>query len=82
MAQTIRLNPENLKVLRTVDPCLMSYNVEMAEVTGGTFWKSYTPGQVAGTEPFQLPDGKSFYEIRAKLMEKFPPVDLYNPRLR
>ena len=82
MAQTIRLNPENLKVLRTVDPCLMSYNVEMAEVTGGTFWKSYTPEQVAGIEPFQLPEGKSFYEIRAKLMEKFPPVDLYNPRLR
>ena len=69
MAQTIHLNPEKLTFLRTVDPCLMSYNVEMAEVTGGTFWKSYTPGQVAGTEEFTLPEGKSFYEIRAKLME-------------
>ena len=27
----------------------MSYNVEFAEVTGGTFWKAYTPEQVAGT---------------------------------
>ena len=82
MAQHIKLQSDSLKFLRTVDPCLMSYNVEMAEVTGGTFWKSYTPEQVAGTEEFKLPEGKSFYEIRAKLMEKFPPVDLYNERLR
>ena len=25
-------------------------NIEMAEVTGGTFWKAYTPAQIAGTE--------------------------------
>lgn len=30
--------------LRTVDERLMSYNVEITEVTGGTFWKAYTPG--------------------------------------
>ena len=32
----------------------MSYNVEMTEATGGTFWKAYTPGQIAGTEEFPL----------------------------
>lgn len=43
----ITLAIENLETLRTVDPKLMSYNVEMTEVTGGTFWKAYTPGQIA-----------------------------------
>ena len=50
MAQFVKLVPENLKALREVNPRLMSYNVEFAEVTGGTFWKAYTPEQVAGTE--------------------------------
>ena len=26
----------------------VSYNIEMTEVTGGTFWKAYTPGRIAG----------------------------------
>ena len=46
MAEQIRLNPEALKSLRNMNPMLMSYNVEFAEVTGGTFWKAYTPEQV------------------------------------
>ena len=43
MAQFVTLNPEALKPLREVDARLVSYDVEMAEVTGGTFWKAYTP---------------------------------------
>ena len=43
MALNIKLEIGNLEVLRTVTPRLMSYNVEMTEVTGGTFWKAYTP---------------------------------------
>ena len=39
----IKLNPAAAKQLRTVDERLMSYNVEMTEVTGGTFWNAYTP---------------------------------------
>ena len=46
----INLNIAPPKFLRNVDPRMMSYNVEMTEVTGGTFWMAYTPGQVAGTE--------------------------------
>ena len=42
----ITLNPAELKELRTVNPRLISYNVEMTEVTGGTFWKAYTDAQV------------------------------------
>ena len=52
MVQNIKLHIDNLEVLRTVNPRLMSYNVEMTEVTGGTFWKAYTPEQIAGTEEF------------------------------
>lgn len=42
MAEYIKLNPNALAKLRTVNPRLISYNVEMTEVTGGTFWKAYT----------------------------------------
>ena len=52
MAQFIKLNPAALSVLRQVDERLVSYNVEMTEVTGGTFWKAYTEAQVDGTEEF------------------------------
>ena len=50
MGVTIKLNPDALEVLREINPRMMSYNVEFAEVTGGTFWKAYTPGQIAGTD--------------------------------
>ena len=55
MAKNISLkNVENLKTLRTIDEKLLSYNIEMTEVTGGTFWKAYTKGQIEGTEEFPL----------------------------
>lgn len=54
MAENLKLEIGGLKALREMNPMLMSYNVEFAEVTGGTFWKAYTPGQVAGTEEFYV----------------------------
>ncbi len=45
MSEFIRLIPEKLKKLREINPMMMSYNIEFAEVTGGTFWKAYTPEQ-------------------------------------
>jgi hypothetical protein len=33
----IKLTQTGLKQIRTVDERLMSYNIEMTEVTGGTF---------------------------------------------
>ena len=73
-----KLEIGNLEVLRTVDERLMSYNVEMTEVTGGTFWKAYTPGQIAGTEEF--PPIKGMHEM-ANLMQWYDPIDTTNPRL-
>lgn len=56
MAEYIKLNPDALTELRTVNPSLISYNIEMTEVTGGTFWKAYTDGQIDGTEQVPPPD--------------------------
>ena len=36
MAEFVKLRPEELKALHQTDPALMSYNIEFAEVTGGT----------------------------------------------
>ena len=57
MAQFVKLNPEALRELHVGNERLVSYNVEMAEVTGGTFWKAYTPAQIAGEEEFVLKKG-------------------------
>ena len=68
----INLNIAPPKFIRTVDERLMSYNVEMTEVTGGTFWMAYTPGQVAGTE--QVPPLTSMADL-GKLQEWYDPID-------
>ncbi len=82
MNQHIILNPNALTKLRTVDERLMSYNIEMTEVTGGTFWKAYTPGQIAGTEEFSVSGELNDFTAMDGLMQYYPPIDLYNERLR
>ena len=76
---TILLQPEKLSFIRTMDKHLVSYNIEMTEVTGGTFWKPYTKEQIDGTKEF--PKVESLEEL-AQLMAVFPPANLYNNRLR
>ena len=49
----LKLEIGKLEKIRDINPRILSYNVEMTEVTGGTFWKAYTPEQIAGTEPFK-----------------------------
>ncbi len=78
MAKTIALKVENLKKIRTIDERLTSYNVEMTEVTGGTFWKEYTPEQIAGNGKFPMIGIKD----KDSMMQVYPPVDLSNPKLR
>ncbi len=77
------LNPAELTAIRTVDSRLVSYNIEMTEITGGTFWKEYTPEQIAGTQPFPKIDGltEDFTAI-AGLMQHYPSVNLNNETLR
>ena len=78
MAKKIKLRTKKLKAIRSVDPRLVSYNVEMTEVTGGTFWKAYTPEEIAGKGKFPIIGIKN----KDSLMQEYPPIDLYNPRLR
>lgn len=78
MAKHIRLDPARAKKLRTVDERMMSYNIEMTEITGGTFWMPYTPGQVAGTE--KVPPLTSMADL-GKLQTWYDPIDLQNEKL-
>ncbi len=82
MNRHIELTPNHLKALRSVDERLMSFNIEMTEITGGTFWKAYTPEQIAGTEEFKCSGDLSDFTAMADLMQYFPPIDLYNKKLR
>ena len=78
MAEFVKLNPSDLKALHEQNPYLVSYNVEFAEVTGGTFWKAYTPEQIAGTELFHVEPSKDGIAAMYKdLMQVYPPIDLY-----
>ena len=81
MGQTVNLLPE-LSIIRTVNDRLMSYNVEMTEITGGTFWKEYTPEQIAGTEKFSLGGAGNMAEGMTSLMQIYPPINLYDEKLR
>lgn len=80
--RALLLNTEGLTPIRTVDERLVSYNIEMTEVTGGTFWKAYTPGQIEGTEEFPPIKGIQDAAALSELMQYYPPIDLYNERLR
>lgn len=82
MAQFINFKTDNLKEIRKVDKRLVSYNIEMTEITGGTFWKSYTPGQIAGTEEFKLSGELSDFTAMKGLMQYYPPINLYDEKLR
>lgn len=74
----LKLCTENLVKLRNVDPMITSYNIEMTEVTGGTFWKPYTPEQVAGTEEYAIADVTN----TSAMMQYYGPLNMYDERLR
>ncbi len=78
MAETVKLVFDGLKELRTMNPCMVSYNVEMTEVTGGTFWKAYTDAQIDGTEQVPPPD---FSKGMSAMHQWYDPIDTTNPRL-
>lgn len=78
MAQHVQLKPESLREIRNQNPLLMSYNVEMTEVAGGTFWRAYTDAQIEGTEQVPAPD---FSKGLAAMHQWYDPIDTTNPRL-
>lgn len=78
MASFITLERTALEPLRQTDERLVSYNVEMTEVTGGTFWKAYTEEQIDGAEEF--PVIKDWTNM-GNLQQWYDPIDTKNPRL-
>lgn len=88
---TDAITPNTFTVLGEVETRYQSYNIEMAEVTGGTFWRPYTDAQRAGIEPVVLTrnplaghdgsDASGFADNDA-LMAPLPPVDLSGARIR
>ena len=78
MAEFVKLQGAGLEKLREVDERLVSYNVEMTEVTGGTFWKAYTDAQVDGDEAF--PEIKDWTNM-GNLEQWYDPIVTKNPRL-
>lgn len=46
--EKIKLSANGLKEIHQIDEKLLSYNIEMTEVTGGTFWKALYAGTDCG----------------------------------
>ena len=81
-AQAVSVDPANMPRIATIDQRFSSYNIEMAEVTGGSFWKPYgASSKAAQTKPPVQPDS-SPAGMDPNMYEYRPPVDLSNPRLR
>ncbi len=78
MGKFVKLDCEGLRALRKIDKRLVSYNVEMTEVTGGTFWKAYSEAQVDGTEDFHVIKD---WSNMGNLQQWYDPIDTTNPRL-
>jgi heparanase len=79
--------PEKMPAIATVDERYQSYNVEMLEVTGGKFWRPYSPelfallkqppASAAPSSSGDTPAG-----MNPALYEYRPPIGLTNARLR
>jgi heparanase 1 len=80
------IDPGALRRIATVDERFQSYNVEMAEVIGGNFWKPY--GKQAGSvapkpaAPSTSRATPSQAGLDPSLFQARPPIDLTNGRLR
>jgi len=83
-ASPVSIDPGKLPRLGTVDARFQSYNVEMAEVTGGNFWKPYgKEGHTAAQKPPAAPSSNSTPAgMNPDMYQYRPPIDLAKPRLR
>jgi hypothetical protein len=90
-AALLSVAPSTLPQIATVDQRYQSYNVEMAEVIGGSFWKPYDQhgkvAQKANAAPAVTPSPSSnaVFQIGGpdtSMFQARPPVDLSNARLR
>ncbi len=73
----LSIHLKEMKLIGSVDTRFQSYNIEMAEVIGGRFWKPYD-------KMTDQPAGKSSMSvgIDTSMFQAMAPVNLYNKRLR
>jgi heparanase len=86
--QPTLLTPAVMPPIAKIDERFLSYNVEMAEVIGGNFWKPYTPATIAALKTQASSPPRSGSETPAvaghdsTMFQARPPIDLSNARLR
>lgn len=78
-----------MRPIATIDERFLSYNVEMAEVIGGNFWKPYTPESIAAMTArggaANVPSTAASAGIAGQnptMFQARPPIDLSNSVLR
>lgn len=76
-AQVLNIHLDEMKHIGTVDNRFQSYNIEMAEVIGGRFWKPYN----MITEKTQNNSSLSV-GMDTSMFQAMAPVNLYSQRLR
>src|SRR5437868_9907211 len=82
-AQVVSLNPAKMPRIGTVDQRFFSYNIEMAEVTGGNFWKPYHSQSSAAAQATQPAQSASTPAgMNSNMYQYRPPIDLSNSQLR
>jgi hypothetical protein len=80
----VSVAPATMAKVATVDARYQSYNIEMAEVVGGNFWKPYTAQGIAAMKA-KAAAGKAAAGVAGQdptMFQARPPIDLSNPRLR
>lgn len=92
MSDPVDIEPSRFVPVGRVSERYQSFNIEMAEVTGGTFWRPYTDRQVTGLEPFSVEglggdapeasDSSAAFSSLAGLTSPVAPVDLSGARIR
>ncbi|HEY5086955.1 MAG TPA: hypothetical protein VII66_06275 [Gemmatimonadaceae bacterium] len=85
--ESVAVVPRTMPRIATVDERYESYNVEVAEVIGGSFWKPYTPASITGLKAkvgAPPPAGPVMGNVGqdTSMYQRRSPIDLTNPRLR
>lgn len=78
----ISITPRSMPRIATISPRYQSYNVEMAEVIGGNFWKPYTPASIAAMKAGSAKAAFGGVGQDTTMFEARPPINLSNARLR
>lgn len=79
----IALDKSRLRYLHDRDMRQQSYNIEMTELTGGTFWAPYTEKQISGEESFPtFDDPQDMVKMLKAMHVRVPEIDLYEKNIR